>query len=56
MKMKLPAGLVVGEIETPKVAEEGIGRIEVHPHLKDNQPNTAIDIETPKFILLPGTG
>lgn len=28
------AGLVVGEIETPKVAEEGIARIEVHPQFE----------------------
>ncbi|CAI9097838.1 OLC1v1034347C1 [Oldenlandia corymbosa var. corymbosa] len=27
---------VVGEIETPKVAEEGVVRIEVDPHLKAN--------------------
>ncbi|KAL3536166.1 hypothetical protein ACH5RR_004627 [Cinchona calisaya] len=29
-------GLVVGEIEAPKLAEEGVARIEVHPHLKVN--------------------
>lgn len=30
------AGLVVGEVEVPKVAEEGVARIEVDPHLKVN--------------------
>lgn len=30
------AGMVVGEVEVPKVAEEGVARIEVDPHLKVN--------------------
>ncbi|KAM7515502.1 hypothetical protein LguiA_005085 [Lonicera macranthoides] len=28
------AGVVVGEVEVPKVAEEGVARIEVDPHLR----------------------
>lgn len=29
-------GVVVGEVEAPKIAEEGVARVEVHPHLKSD--------------------
>lgn len=28
------AGLVVGEVEVPKLSEEGVGRVDVNPHLQ----------------------